>query len=342
MSQICPNRYLLFLPLILLPLLHACKNKNPEVAMPMKLEAEIPEGKIEIKRYEKALFGLDKKHLRQGMASLYPDYSFFLGDQWQDTMNILRIYNFLNDPNIQELYSLTVKKYPDVSFLENGLTDAFGRYRQAYPEKPVPGAYSYVSGLDIDNPIYFYDTAMAIALDVFLGNEVVAYQKAGLPKYKIDRFTPNHLLPQCMLAVSANIIRVDEKQNALLDQMVMAGKALYFLDVTLPDVKDEYKIGYTAPQMAWSRSNESKTWAFLIEHQLLFSSVPQGISKMMTDAPFTAGFAAESPGRLGAYLGWQIVRAYMQQADGITLKNLMEDTDAQKILKVSKYKPENK
>jgi uncharacterized protein YjaZ len=122
----------------------------------------------------------------------------------------------------------------------------------------------------------------------------------------------------------------------------MAVKALYFLDVTLPEVKDEFKIGFTAPQLAWSRNNESEIWAFLIEHQLLFSSDPQGVTKMMTDAPFTSGFAAESPGRLGAYMGWQIVRAYMEQADGITLKHLMEDTDAQQILKISRFKPEKK
>ena len=59
----------------------------------------------------------------------------------------------------------------------------------------------------------------------------------------------------------------------------------------------------------------------------------------MTDAPFTAGFAAESPGRLGAFIGWQIVREYMKESDGSTLKQLMENTNSQQILKVSKYKP---
>ena len=66
---------------------------------------------------------------------------------------------------------------------------------------------------------------------------------------------------------------------------------------------------------------------------------PQGVSKMMTDAPFTSGFAAESPGRLGAYLGWMIVRAYMKEADGVTLKQIMEDANAKDILKISKFKP---
>jgi hypothetical protein len=339
MSKALLNRYFVLLPAVFLLLFQSCKNKNADVAMPAQPELKVAESKIVIKRYEKALFSLDKHNLRQGMASLSTDYSFFLGKQWQDTLNILRISNFLNDPNIKELYILTVNKFPDIAFLEKDLTDAFNRFRQAYPEKPVPQVFTYVSGLDIENPVYYFDTAMAIGLDDFLGSDVVAYQKAGLPKYKINRFTPDHIMPQCMLAVSDNVIRLDEKRNTLLDQMVAAGKALYFLDVTLPEVKDEYKIGFSPEQLAWSQSHETDVWAFIIEHQLLFSSDPQGITKMMTDAPFTSGFAPESPGRLGAYLGWQIVRTYMKEADNVTLKQLMENTDAQEILKVSGFKP---
>lgn len=339
MSKTLMNKFFILLSLIIVIAFQACTNKKPEVALPAQPEVKVQESKIVIKRYEKALFNLDKKHLRQGMATLYPEYSYFLGNQWQDTMNVLRIYNFLNDPNIRELYDLTIKKYPDVIFLEKDLTDAFNRFSQSYPGKPVPRVFTYVSGLDIDNPVYYSDTAMAIGLDIFLGKDIPAYPKAGIPKYKTDRFTPEHILPQCMLALSDNLIRMNEKNNTLLDQMVMAGKALYFQDVTLPGLKDEYKIGYSASQLEWSRKNESNIWAFIIENQLLFSSDPQGVSKMMTDAPFTSGFAAESPGRLGAYMGWQIVRAYMKEADDITLKQLLEDTDAQHILKVSKFKP---
>jgi len=331
--------YRSLIPVLLVLVFQACSTKNPDVALPAQPAEKAAESKIIIRRYEKALFSLDKNHLRQGMASISADYSFFMGSNWQDTLNVLRIYNFLSDPNIQELYNLTLEKFPDVTFLEKELSDAFSRYRELYPDKQVPKVYTYVSGLDIENPVYYFDTAMAIGLDDFLGSEVIAYQKAGLPKYKISRFTRDHILPACMMAVSDNIIRVDERKNTLLDQMIAAGKALYFLDVTLPDVKDEYKIGYTADQMAWSRNHESDIWAFIIEHQLLFSSDPQGITKMMTDAPFTAGFASESPGRLGAYMGWQIVRAYMKEADNVTLKQLMENTDAQMILKVSGFKP---
>lgn len=317
----------------------ACTSKRQEVTMPAKPEVKITEHQLKIRRYEKALFSLDKNNLKAGMASLYPDYAFFLGNNWRDTMNILRIYNFLADTNIRALYNLTLKKYPDVTALETNLGAALNLYRQAYPEKPMPHVFTYVSGLDIETPVYFADTAMAIGLDDFLGSDVLAYEKAGLPKYKIKRFTPENLLPACMLAVADRVVRTDDRNNALLDQMIMAGKELYFLDVTLPDVNDEYKIGYTPQQLDWCRKNESNIWAFLIEHQLLFSSDPRSISKLLTDAPFTSGFAAQSPGRLGAYMGWMIVRDYMREAEGVTLKQLMDDTDARKILKVSLFKP---
>jgi len=333
----------LFLFLLsLMAVFPACTSKSPQVAQPapstVTTTTEIP---VTVKRYENALFALDKNHLRKGLAVMSKDFSFFLGHEWQDTMNMLRVYNFINDPNIKELYSLEQKKYGDITELKTGLTHALNKFLQAYPERKMPTVYTYISGLDVDNPVYFSDTAMAIGLDVFLGSEVLAYPKAGIPKYKTLRFTPDHLLPQCMLAVSDHLVRVDDKQNTLLDQMVMAGKALYFLDITLPDVKDEFKIGYSTAQLQWSHKNDGNIWAFIIEHQLLFSSDPRGTAKLMTDAPFTAGFANESPGRLGAFIGWQIVRAYMDRAKGVTLKQLMEDTDAQKILKVSAYKPEN-
>lgn len=325
--------------LLVILVLASCKNKKSEVAMPAITESETNSGNIHIKRYEQALFNLDKSNLRKSMSAIYPEFAFFMGNEWQDTMNIVRINNFINDPAIRELYDITSSRYADISGIEKGLTNAFALYRQSYPEKPLPHVFTYVSGLDIDNPVYFSDTAMAIGLDIFLGNDIPVYDKAGIPKYKSNRFTPDYLLPQCMLSVSDYLIHVDDQKNTLLDQMIMEGKALYFLDVTLPDVKDEYKIGYSVEQMQWALKNEGNIWAFLIEQQLLFSADPQGITKLMTDAPFTSGFANNSPGRLGAFTGWQIVRDYMKESDGVTLRQLMEDTDAQKILKVSKYKP---
>ena len=326
--------------LLLAVFLFSCTSKNgSSPVLPSGAGSNPDKEEVVIHRYEKAIFLLDKKNLRAEMSSLLPEFAFFMGKEWQDTMNILRMYNFLSDPQIQNLYRLETAKFPDVSFLKNGLEGAFGQLRKWYPEKHLPVVYTYISGLDIEMPVLYADTAMVVSMDLFLGSDVTAYVKAGIPEYKIIRFTPDYMLPLCMRAVADSIIRRDESRQTLLDQMISAGKALYFLDVTLPGVKDEYKIGYSRRQLDWCSSNEGNIWAFLIANQLLYSSDSRVVSKLLVDAPFTSGFVAESPGRIGEWVGWNIVRAYMEENPSTSLKELMNNTDGQSILKGSKYKP---
>lgn len=333
------TRYIIGLIVCFILLLHSCTSDKPKVIAPKTEEAEKPEIKPTIKRYETALFTLDVKNLQQGLDAIHTDFGFFLGNEWKDTINQVRIKNFITDPNIIELYRLTMQKYPDVQFLQDELGDALEIYKQSYPEKTVPKVYTYVSGLDVENPVYFADSAMAIGLDLFLGCDVKAYRKAGIPVYKSDRCIKENILPQCMRAISESLITVDKGKNTLLDQMIIEGKALYFLDITLPEVADQNKIGYSKEQLDWCKENEANIWALFIDKQALFSSSPQVLSKFLSDAPFTSGFEKDAPPRLGAYIGWQIIRQYMANSSNATLKQLMQNTDSQEILKISGYKP---
>ena len=59
----------------------------------------------------------------------------------------------------------------------------------------------------------------------------------------------------------------------------------------------------------------------------------------MQDGPFTKGFDADAPARLGEWVGWQIVSAYMEKNKEVSLKELLQINDSQKILNQSGYKP---
>ena len=59
----------------------------------------------------------------------------------------------------------------------------------------------------------------------------------------------------------------------------------------------------------------------------------------MNDGPFTAEITQDSPGRLGLWVGWRIVESYMRNNKGVTLHELINENDAQKILEQSFYKP---
>ena len=80
-------------------------------------------------------------------------------------------------------------------------------------------------------------------------------------------------------------------------------------------------------------------WGFLIKNKLMYSTETEVISKFTAEGPFTTGFVKESPGRTGVWIGWQIVRKYMDDNPNISLQQLMNEKDPQMILAKSKYKP---
>jgi len=47
----------------------------------------------------------------------------------------------------------------------------------------------------------------------------------------------------------------------------------------------------------------------------------------------------EAPGRIANYMGWQIVKTYMNRYPDKGLEMLIMENDAQKILDLSKFKP---
>lgn len=121
--------------------------------------------------------------------------------------------------------------------------------------------------------------------------------------------------------------------------MVYEGKLLYLADALLPGTNDSVKIGFTRKQLNWCREHEKNIWGFLLKNNFLYSSQLEVISKFTGEGPFTAGFAKESPARTGVWLGWRIVRKYMDEHREITLEQLMQEQDVQRILSLSKYKP---
>jgi hypothetical protein len=125
----------------------------------------------------------------------------------------------------------------------------------------------------------------------------------------------------------------------MIDFMISQGRLLYYLDLVTPDEPDTIKTGYTSAQLNWCIQNEKKIWSFFIDNKLLFSFDPNLMNKYVNDGPTTNGFPKESPGNIGQFTGWQIVKSYMKNNPQVTLQQLMEEKDLLKIFNESKYKP---
>lgn len=312
-----------------------CDNKKTETTEVSSKSEDI----FEIKRYDRAIFNIPKDSLVSSISKIENDYKFFLGDNWQDASNLNKLTNYLNDKMVLELQAKTQETYPDLTFLEKGLQQALQNFVKLFPDKPFPKVYTYVSGIDVEHPVMYFDTVLIIGLDVFLGANEKLYQEAGVPNYISSRFTKEHILPKSMEAIADYLISYDDKNNNLLSMMIAMGKILYFEENVLPNTSKNLIIGYSEQQYKWAIDNQKNIWAVLIGNNFLYSSDKQVITRSMADGPFTKGFSKEAPARLGAFIGWQIVKSYMNNNKNVTIKELFADTDAAKILKLSGYKP---
>jgi hypothetical protein len=98
-------------------------------------------------------------------------------------------------------------------------------------------------------------------------------------------------------------------------------------------------LGYTAEQLADTQKNQRIVWEHFIEHQLLYETNHLIKKRYLGTRPFTAEIGPRCPGNIGGWLGWEIIKQYMQRNPKTTLEELMQDTNAQKLFTSSKYRP---
>ena len=83
--------YLLFIIIIILV---SCNTATNRVYIDVR---DIDVKEIEIKRYGKLLFGLDKNNLKQELKKVQPEYRIFLNGNLDDTLNLIRLTDYISD-----------------------------------------------------------------------------------------------------------------------------------------------------------------------------------------------------------------------------------------------------
>ncbi len=294
---------------------------------------------IHINRYEVALFKLNPENLGEELKTIQKQYKIFVGDNINDPNNIKQLRDYLLDPAIKHIYGDCVKKYPDFKDVEKQLSDALLKYKELYPDVKIPNVYTYVSGIDYNSSVNYADTALIIPIDMYLGSNYPTYSKIGIPGYISMRLDKEYIVRDCMRKIGESNIPNNFTPKTLLDFMITKGKILYFTKTVMPDLSDNINMAYDKAQLDWSRSNEANLWAFLINNKLLFTNDENIIIKFINDSPFTSVISKEAPGRIGEWIGWQIVNSYMENNTNMSIQQLMKETDSQTILTNSKYKP---
>jgi len=329
-------RYL-HLVLILLMVTSGCNWKRDRLKVDVS-EIRIPE--VRIHRYDVDLFNVLVPDLKNGLEAIQHHYYFFLGTDLNDPKKLGEMMAYLQNPRNIDFHKACISQFRDVTDVEKELTGAFLHWKYYFPDAKIPRVYSYISGGDYTNPIQLVDSVMIIALDTYLGKDFKPYFADGLPAYKVERMTRDHIVPDCASEIVRTLCPENTNAMTLLDGMVDAGKRLYLVDALIPDIPGYLILDYTKEQYEWAMKNESHAWAAIIENHMLYSSDGQNFRMFLSDGPYTMEFTKDSPPRLGEWIGLQIVRAYMQKNSSISIKQMIQEKDSQKILSLSGYKPE--
>lgn len=283
-------------------------------------------------------------------ASMGKDKPFvleFLGLRTDTVIPDTALANFfassLRHPNFYALLDSVSRIFPPSSGLEGQFVDPLKRLHYYFPDQPIPAVRTFVSGytetaMGMDQVI-FTEHFLGVGLHYFLGARF-PYYPADLPMFIRKRCTPRHVLPVTFASIGESLLPAEDlsRQPVLIDKMVRAGISLYFLDKMLPGTPDSLKIYYSPAQMDWATQNEAEVYKYMIED--LYSTDAKVHRDYVDESPFTANFSRESPPRLGQFIGWHIVRSYMENHTEVKLAELMKRRDYDRIFQESRYKPQ--
>lgn len=300
------------------------------------------------KRFEQELFALDTTNYEKSLDELaqkYPDYFNFYVTQLMNfgAMDSAKTYQkrlipFLQNKDIKSLFDTAMVKYPNLDGLKEELTTAF-RYTKYYlPNIEAPKVYTNVAEFGPAAATYG-DKILAINLDMYFGKHYPYYKSIRIPTYLSQRFEPEYIVPNTMKAYFQELYPMPDDNNQLIDFMLQEGKMLYLLDLALPDTPDSLKIGYTQKQLEWSYGSEPMMWNFYVENEWLFSPKYREFQKFLNEAPTTSGMPPESPGKTAIWVGWQIVRKFMEKNPATSIEELMKMQSGQEFLQKAGYKP---
>ncbi len=248
---------------------------------------------------------------------------------------------FVNDSNFISLCDSIQKVFKDDAFLKEGLTDAIKHYKYYFTkDTTIPVFIGFPSSLLFPN--IFSDNYVGIGLDMYLGKSFPYYYSPRLdyPQYIIDKYIKEYAVRNTVMAFIRQ--HFDEEPRPLfIERAVQQGRYYYMLDALCPEMPDTIKIQYTSKKLEWMHQVEKEMWIDLINRKVLYQKNREEVDRFFSDGPFTnaANVSPDSPPRVGEWLGWQIVKKYMDSHSNITIPELMNERDLMKIFKESGYRP---
>ena len=297
-----------------------------------KIDAEIEKIPLEIKfdRFDLKFASIDEKEFKIFKNKYY----YLFPTQFSDSVWIKR-----KNDTIQIMLQNEVKKnFPTLKNIEKESERIYKYLTYNFPSIKVPKFLTLINNVDYQNQIIFTDTIVLISLDTFLGSANKIYQ--GIPDY-IKRDMDKSRFGSILVDKIANSIIKPPVSRFFLDRIIYKGKILLLKDLIIPLSSDEIKIGYNEEEISWAKQNEEYIWKYFIGNELLYRTDDDLIDRFISPAPFSKFYLEidnESPGKIGQWIGWQILRSFREKNPLLTIPDIL-NLSSEEIFKDANYKP---
>ena len=284
---------------------------------------------LNIERFDKLYAAATSKTL----PDLKNQYPFLFPTQFPDSI----WYAKISDAIFNVFYTVVFFFFFYNKKFEEGLEMMVSRIKHYFPEEKNPRVITLVNEVLIDKKAFYTKDLILISLDTYLGKNHKFYEPFA--EYQKANLEPHQILPDLVTNFAFRKI-VPSQDKTLISEMIYFGKLHYLKDLLIPETPNYQKIGYTEMQEKFCIENESQMWSYLVNEKLLYDNNIKNYQRFIEDGPFTKFYLdidRESPGRVGQWLGWQIVKSYMENND-VTLDQLLK-TEPTVIFNKSGYKP---
>ena len=301
---------------------------------------------VELERFDQALFEMDADTINQSIGAFYNTYGDFFDIFNVHVINIGQasakrypsfLSMFINDPVNREVYEYTNEIFSSMGSINSQLSNGFKHYRYHYPDSITPRVVGYVSRFN--QGLFTVDHFVGIGLDQYLGSDCAYYRQMGIPVYLSRNKIAERVPADVMYAWATQLYPYNDSLDNLLSRMIYQGMLVYFVGAMYPQMDEHVLLGFTEDQIKWCHNNEIQMWTHLVEEKLLFSSDAMVISKLVEDAPHTAYFTTESPGRAAVWQGYQVVKSFADENPKFPLNQVLSHRNYQAILRSARYNP---
>ncbi len=171
--------------------------------------------------------------------------------------------------------------------------------------------------------IVFTDSVMLIALNHYLGADYSGYRHRW-PAYARNEKTPENLPYDIAEALVATRYPYKADHNATaLSRMLYEGALICAKLALVPEGNLAGALGYTDKELQWVEVNSGQLWQTMISKHLLYDTSEMTADRLVERAPSTNILSPEAPGRVGRYMGYAIICAYLEQDSKTTLLDML-------------------